>query len=302
MKKYTLFALILSSITLSCEKSEDNSTNTTNNLIKELNITSHPLKTEVSDHDVLYEANITFQYNKENKTSSIHTSLAYRNPNNLNPLVKASPQSTSIQIEKQFSYDPQTHRLIKEVTTENNIRLEKIMEYNDSNQIKSIRQKNKESFLTYTPQGQVAKIETRYKSVAEQHLNSIQYLTFEGNDLSSVTYENQTKETETIYFKYHLEENFYKNNTPNYTLTESLEDYVPHPMYLLKIKFPDFLENIEFLYRGNRFISMISACEDCTDPLFYGFFNVLNVQEPNYRAYTKGITNDSFLLQYLAKF
>ncbi|WHT38232.1 hypothetical protein QNH98_14415 [Myroides sp. mNGS23_01] len=260
------------------------------------------MKGEVSDFNLFYEANIKFQYNKENKTSSIHTSLAYRNPNNLPPSGKGFPQSTPIEITKHFSYDPQTHHLIKEVTTENSIKSEKIMEYNDSNQIKRIEQKNKESFFTYTPQGQVAKIETRYKTAAEQHLNSIQYLTFKDNDLSSVTYENQTKGTETIYFKYHLEENFYRNNTPNYTLTESLEDYVPHPIYLLKIKFPDFLENIEFLYQGNRFIYQISVCEDCADPLYYGFFSVLNVSEPNYRAYVKGMTNDSFLLQYLAKF
>ncbi|WP_353100934.1 hypothetical protein [Myroides odoratus] len=290
MKKHILLVLALSFITVSCNKSDDNTTYSNNDLIKKIWIRGGYSNEIISEEGYFYNATFEFDYTKQNKPSSIKEITRYKfdfyNPNTQS----FEDRIINIQKEKTFTYDKSTDVLLKEITKEDSFELIKTFQYNEVNQLIVVKELDKETKFTYNASGMVEVIQIHYVDQS-LHNNSTQRLTYDENqNLKKATYETDYT-NHIFYFHYSDIESFYKNNAINYTLSEQIADHRTYGLDLQKILyFPDFLANIEYVYKGYHLINSIAVNNDFP---FISYHTIPYVNLPY--TYERGDYRSSFI-------
>ncbi|WP_353117207.1 hypothetical protein [Myroides odoratus] len=291
MKKNIFLFFIFSFITLSCNKSDDNTPQSNNDLIKKVWIRAGSNTQIIPEEGYFYNATIEFNYTKQNKPSHIKEITRYKfdfyNPNTQS----FEDRVVNVQKEKTFTYDKNTHVLLKEITKEDNFESIKTFQYNNANQLIAVKEHDRETKFTYNTAGMVEVIQIHY---IDQSLlnNSTQRLIYDENqNLKTATYETDYF-NDTFHFRYSNVESFYKNNAINYTLSELIADPRTYGLDLQKIlHFPDFLANIEYVYKGYHLINTIMVNDDL--PPFISYHTVPYVDLPY--TYERGDIRSSFI-------
>jgi len=290
MKKISFLFLALSFITLSCNKSDDNTTHSNNELIKKIWIRAGNNSEIIPEDGYFYNATFEFNYTKQNKPSSIKEITRYKfdfyNPNTQG----YEDRIVNVQKEKTFTYDKNTHVLLKEITKEDSFESIKTFQYNDANQLIAVKELDRETKFSYNVAGMVEVIQIHY---VDQSLlnNSIQRLIYDENlNLKTATYETGYS-NDTFHFYYSDVESFYKNNAINYTLSELIADHRAYGLDLQKIlHFPDFLANIEYVYKGYHLINTITVDDNFP---FISYHTIPYIDLPH--AYERGDNRSSFI-------
>ena len=291
MKKNIFIFLFLSVITVSCTKSDDNTYNSTNDLVKKIWIRAGQNAESIPEDGYFYNSTFEFTYTKQNKPSTIKETTRHRysfyNPDTAG----YEDRLVSLQKEKVFTYDTSTHLLLQETTKEDQSKLIKTFQYNEAKQLVSVKEVDKETQFTYNTAGMVERINVNYIDQSKDN-NSIQRLTYDGNqNLHSVTYEtNYSKDT--FYFTYSDIESFYKNTPINYTLSELIVDERTYGLDLQKIlHYPGLLANFEYIYKGFHLIHSISFDNN----LPFLTFNTINYTDSSQLIYERGDSRQHYI-------
>lgn len=291
MKKNIILFFVISIVTLSCNKSDDNTYGSTNDLVKKIWIRAGDNSEITPEDGYFYNSTFEFTYTKQNKPSSIKETTRHRyslyNPDT----ERYEDRLVNLQKEKLFTYDKNTHLLLQEITKIDQSKSIKTFQYNETKQLVSVKEVDKETLFTYNAAGMVERINVNYTDQSNNN-NSTQRLTYDGNqNLHTATYEtNYSKNT--FYFTYSDVESFYKNNPINYTLSELIVDERAYGLDLQKIlHYSDFLANFEHIYKGFHLIHSISFDNN----LPFLTFNTINYADSFQQIYEKGDQRQNYL-------
>lgn len=265
MKKYfkilsiTLIALVISN----CSSDDNKNKEVSNNLIKKLEVRTTMDSPETASPNIFFFiSNTTFEYNKLNQTTSIHSQQDYRNMWEYNPITGQFPNKREQKIvDRIFTYNAKTNLLERETTTINSVTTIKTFIYNDKQQIEAIKEVGKTSTLKYNTKGQVSTIITKYDDPNNMYNAIKEYEYDQNNNLISVNYISRVYPDKLI-IKYTNVESPYKHTTVNYSLLEPMDEGIAMRKHnLFSDKYATFFENLEYSYKGYHLMKSIAGTE-----------------------------------------
>lgn len=262
MKHFYSLLAILGLLNISCTNSDNDSSNDYN-YIKKITITSYDDKNRLREDDFFYEASQEFKYNQANYPIEINHSMTYRDMFTFDEVNQIFPNEIlERSVLKKYTYKKGSNQILEETTIQEGKTSQLLFTYTDKDQIATIKEEDKETQFSYNEQGQLETISTTYNN---QHSdkNSVQKLRFDDNNnlIQLIYYTSNNQESTTYIFEYSTLKSVYKNDPINYTLLDEYEDINTLQVYgytgLERRYYPNFLDHIEFVYKGYHLVNKI---------------------------------------------
>lgn len=250
-------------LTISCNSDDGIDLRKDKVLVKEVMIFN-----SINPESASFKETLSFSYNKQAFVNTINTDLEYIDLYSYDPETDRFPNKTiKSKTNSSFLYNDK-NLIEKEIKVIDGKRLVKKFTYNQEDQLIAIEEEHKTTTFYYNNFNLVGQIDMVYHSIDFPNSHHIIQYHEDGN-IKEVYYTNLNESFYSEFDLFDIKTPFAASN-----INLSLKLFNNQYKFYNRVKFPDFLDNFEFVYKGNKLLKTMT-----TSPYIPGPKNIIQRHE-----------------------